>query len=371
MRNKLIGVLWVVVLTVGIISAAGDNAPANPLFTPVKLTTRETVNITNPVKSYDELLNIISGSLNNVCENLTLSIKNTNQWFNKRQFDKCINQANLMSLRIGPYYSGYKFTSTTGDNLFIKMKIHFVYRFPRTTLLRYLNEAENKATDIVNAVITPNMNDYQKELALHDYIVNHAHYDDINYQNNTVPNESYTPYGILIKNTGVCAGYAHTMRLLLNKNGIECIVVSGKADGGDHAWNIVKLDDKYYHLDVTWDDPVGKDQLRYYYFNLTDDMIAVNHAWDQNRYPRCNTTDYNYYHINNLWVADMEECKQRIQNIVANGAKNIQLKISDFNLAAFKKTIKSVLNEMRFVGRYTYSYDEDLGIVEIEFSYFK
>lgn len=367
MKKTIIITLWVFML-VGITFGAGDRISSNPVVTPVKLMTQETINISAPVKSYNELLAVISNSLNSVCENLNLTIKNTNQWFSKQRFDQCIDQADPESMFIKPYYKGYNCTYITSGNS-IEMKIHFNYDFPRKTLLRYLSETEIKATNIINTMITPDMDDYQKEIVLHNYIINHARYDDLNYRNNTVPAESHTPYGILIKGTGVCGGYAHAMRYLCRKVGIECIVITGQGDGGDHVWNIIKIGGKYYHVDVTWDDPVGEERLRYYYFNLSDEMIAVNHTWDKNRYPRCINTEYNYYRINDLWVADMAECKERIKNAVAGHEVNIQLKVSGFLPATFGKILESVLAKQHFYGKYTYYYDEKLGIVEIQFQY--
>ncbi len=369
MIHKTIRVLWSFLLIAVITFTTGDAISVNPVVTPTKLIPRETINITAPVKSYDELTNVLSDSLNSVCENLTLSLKNTNKWFNQQQFDKCFNLAVSRSVLTGPFYNGYKYSYTTGNTLFIKMDININYRFPRKTLLRYLSETENKAAWIINTVITPDMNDYLKEIALHDYIVNHACYDDINFQNNTVPNESYTPYGILIKGTGVCEGYAHTMKLLLNKAGVECILVYGKADGEEHAWNIVKIDNQYYHLDATWDDPAGVDRSTYYYFNLSDKMIAVNHNWDKDLYPQCTSTKHNYYRINDLWVENMTECQKRIENALANHEERINLKVSGSSPPSFKKALQSISAKMNFVGQYTYSYDEALGIMEIEFMY--
>lgn len=170
------------------------------------------------------------------------------------------------------------------------------------------------ADDIVQSTIMPGMTDYEKELALHDYIVTHTSYDYENYKNNTVPDESHTPYGVLVKGTGVCDGYARTMQILLNMAGIESLVVSGeladqdnnatgliadrmtdnKAINLNHAWNLVKIDRKYYHLDTTLDDPVSKDGekiLQHLYFNISDSQIASDHNWDRSKYPPC--TDNN------------------------------------------------------------------------------
>ena len=173
-----------------------------------------------------------------------------------------------------------------------------------------------KAEEIINSVISPDMDDYQKEKALHDYIVRHASFDYANYQNNSIPEESYTPYGVLIKGAGVCEGFAQAMELLSNKVGLECIVVVGEGDGQPHTWNIIKVGGNYYHLDVTWDDPVNAGKLSYHYFNLSDDMISVDHYWDKSIYPSCESIEYNYYQVNGLLVNNMDECRQRIKNAI-------------------------------------------------------
>ncbi|MBZ4666188.1 cell wall-binding repeat-containing protein [Mahella sp.] len=149
-----------------------------------------------------------------------------------------------------------------------------------------MKEYYNKAKTIISKIIKPGMTDLQKEKAVHDYIVNNVRYDIKNYNNNTVPDESYSPYGALVKGVAVCEGYAWATKLLLNMAGIESTVV----EGGGHAWNIVKINGKCYHLDTTWDEPVtsnDKNILRYDYFNLNDAQIGKDHFWDRNKYPAC------------------------------------------------------------------------------------
>ena len=108
----------------------------------------------------------------------------------------------------------------------------------------------NKAKDIVSSVTNSSMSDLEKELALHEYVVKNTSYDYDNYINERVPADSYTAYGTLINRKAVCQGYADTMKLLLNLAGIEAKVVVGYAKE-PHAWNLVKIDGEYYHLDAT------------------------------------------------------------------------------------------------------------------------
>ena len=151
-----------------------------------------------------------------------------------------------------------------------------------------IKQVYDKAQEIINKIIKDRMTDIEKEIVLHDYVVNNTIYDYENYKNDTIPIESYSPYGILIKGTGVSSGYTETMNLLLNMVGIDCSIISGTAKGKPHDWNVVKLDGEYYHLDTTWDDPINMDIftgkkrgiLTHDYFNLSDEQMREDHQWN-------------------------------------------------------------------------------------------
>lgn len=158
-----------------------------------------------------------------------------------------------------------------------------------------------KAKEIINSVTKPGMTDFEKELALHDYVVLNTKYDNDNYLHGTISGFSYSSYGVLIKGIGVCEGYAVTMNLLLNMVGIETRVVQGTANNGvekngGHEWNIVKIEDEYYNLDATWDDPVTDiaGYVSHNYFNISDNELSMDHHWDIKTTPKCNSITYNY-----------------------------------------------------------------------------
>jgi transglutaminase/protease-like cytokinesis protein 3 len=81
-------------------------------------------------------------------------------------------------------------------------------------------------------------------------------------------------YSALVNGETVCAGYARAMQYLMQRLGIPCYYCTGYA-GQNHAWNIVRLDDGYYNVDVTWDDTPGGE---YDYFNRTDAEYAGTHV---------------------------------------------------------------------------------------------
>ncbi len=113
-----------------------------------------------------------------------------------------------------------------------------------------------QSVDAAMATVKPGMSDLQKAIVLHDYLVVNCEYDYENYVAGTIPKESYSTYGVFINGRAVCEGYALSYQYLMELVGIECYMVSGDTSAGAHAWNMIKLDGEYYHVDTTWDDPV-------------------------------------------------------------------------------------------------------------------
>ena len=198
-------------------------------------------------------------------------------------------------------------------------------------------EVIDKMEEIVSEVISDDMTDYEKELAIHDYIVKNYKYDHENYISDTIPDESYTPYGLLVKGTGVCQAYAEVTKLLLNKVGIECDVVVGTSRDESHAWNILKLDDEYYMIDVTWNDPTPDEEgyVNYDYFNLTQEQFLQDHSWDTSKWPVATGTKYNYFVYNNLVVNNYMEFQNLVKKSLSEGKKDIIMYIYGYNKGAF------------------------------------
>ena len=119
------------------------------------------------------------------------------------------------------------------------------------------SDAPSKAEWVVEHYTDSSMTAEEKALALHDWLILNAYYDTT-----FSPPNRFQASGALLDGPGVCDSYAKAYVLLLSKAGIEAKRVEGaavKADGSteSHAWNLVKLDDQWYQVDVTWDDPVN------------------------------------------------------------------------------------------------------------------
>lgn len=154
-----------------------------------------------------------------------------------------------------------------------------------TTCSRVNSELEITIQNIINHNIKNTMSEYDIAKFAHDYIVSNTNYDNSDEDSDNISDESYSAYGALVKHTAVCQGYAEAYMLLTTAAGLECKIISGQANGTNHAWNIVKVDNKWYNVDVTWDDPTGSDRtdsnnLSYKYFLIPDSIMYQDHTPD-------------------------------------------------------------------------------------------
>lgn len=135
---------------------------------------------------------------------------------------------------------------------------------------------EQKVAEILAACVHEGMSAWQIALSIHDYLVVNCVYDEAL--------ELNTGYDLLMKGSTVCTGYAALYQDLLLRCGIPCQQV--RSDPMEHIWNLVQLDGKWYHVDVTWDDPTPdiKGLVRHEYFLRTDDEMSAgeepHHDWE-------------------------------------------------------------------------------------------
>ena len=173
--------------------------------------------------------------------------------------------------------------------------------FPNIETIR---NAEFQIENLVQSLRFSN-NKYYQIREIHDFIVENTEYDE------TVSKSNINNiYGTLINKEAVCEGYAKTFKYILDKLDIPCIIACGigqnsKGQTESHAWNYVKLNDVWYAVDVTWDDPViigngsVTNEMRYHYFLRGSNSFFKDHTEDGNlignfrfTYPNLSIEDY-------------------------------------------------------------------------------
>lgn len=170
---------------------------------------------------------------------------NTLTAYNGAEFKKVISTLNNF---VHPYNSSNNVKISYGGDYKIGISINRAYTQDE------INEINNKVDKILSENVNNNMPPKEKIRVIHDYIIDHTEYDKLKYENkNDDTYKSNTAYGVLIEGYGTCNGYADAMEIFLDKMNI----INYKISNEEHIWNLVYLDGKWYHLDLTWDDPIS------------------------------------------------------------------------------------------------------------------
>ncbi len=140
------------------------------------------------------------------------------------------------------YYIGDSFRYYVYDGTIVS----FVPEYTETDkekIKEFHNQIE-EATDEILYYIDNDMTEFEKVMAVHDYMVLHYEYDE---------SLTISDISIMITKTGVCQSYSYAFKHLMDELGIDCTFVA--SDEMLHSWNLVKVDGYWYHIDLTWDDP--------------------------------------------------------------------------------------------------------------------
>ena len=159
---------------------------------------------------------------------------------------------------------------------------------------------------------TDGMSEYETEVFLHDYLIDLCSY-------NKETTHAGNVYGAFVENKIKCDGYAKAFMLLLSAAGIECHCVAGITGDEGHAWNIVKINDSYYYVDITWDD--GETGLAHYcFFNL--DLASMQRSGHElsdfyaERVPECNSRKLTFPYQNGTYISEDQDTYEQLRKII-------------------------------------------------------
>lgn len=186
----------------------------------------------------------------------------------------------LLNNFVHPYNSSNNIKLTYGGDYTIGISINKAYS---NDDIAAINEIVDK---VIKEKLNNNMPTIEKIKIIHDYIIDNAEYDKLKYENkNDTTYKSNTAYGVLIQGYGTCNGYADAMAIFLDKLNI----INYKISNSEHIWNLVYLDGKWYHLDLTWDDPISDVNINRdtYFLITTSELEELNdgtHKFDKSIY---------------------------------------------------------------------------------------
>lgn len=240
----------------------------------------ENVNELN-IKTRKDLINLYYTIIN--------SGSNTFEFYCPDEYTNCLNdvksiandQDDLSNINgfVHPFNS-FDTIETEYDSLGrVKLKIVKTY----TDL--EIKELEEKIIKIVNEQVKDEQDPEKIIKIIHDYIINNTKYDKERTDNNIIKYASNTAYGVLFEGYGICSGYADAMAIFLNYYNIP----NYKVVSENHVWNAVYINNAWYHLDLTWDDPIlsnGENVLEHSYFLITTEKLksldTTQHNFNEN-----------------------------------------------------------------------------------------
>ena len=212
-----------------------------------------------------DLINIYYSTLNNGYEKLTFYCDDS--------YVNCLNDISELNFEdsnfsytnqlVNVYNSYSSIESSYTNNSRIEIKINKKYSEED------INRIDKKINDVINSL---NINNYQntrdKIKIFHDYLAAYNSYDEDMAKNGKSEYHSDSAVGALLEGKAICSGYTDALSLFLDKIGIENVRVASNS----HVWNALKLNNTWYHIDMTWDDPIvigGANIIQYDYFMIT------------------------------------------------------------------------------------------------------
>ena len=183
------------------------------------------------------------------------------------------------------------------------------YLFKKKQIMEHQKAMDARVKKLVRQA--EKLNEKEKELYVHDFICQNVRYDKLK---KAYSHEIIGPLG---QGVGVCEGIAKSVKILCDALGIWCVIaISGnnpeKGIKYRHAWNVVKVGGKYYHLDATFDNSLGNpEEIRHDYVNLNDKQMFRDHEPVLWRMPACEDGSATYYQEKKLSFTKYEDVRKR------------------------------------------------------------
>lgn len=191
------------------------------------------------------------------------------------------------------------------------------YLFKKNQIVEHQKAMEARVKKLARQA--EKMSEMEKELYIHDFICQNVRYDKLK---KAYSHEIIGPLG---QGVGVCEGIAKSVKILCDALGIWCIIAlcDNNPEKGikyRHMWNVVRIGGKYYHLDVTFDNSLSKEEvIRYDYFNLSDSQIFKDHEPVIYKIPSCPDGEHMYYREKKLSWTKYEDVRKRTAQAVKKG----------------------------------------------------
>ena len=235
------------------------------------------------------------------------------------------------------YVDGYTFIYYKEGNRITGKAFSGSYIYSKKEIAEKAAQIEEKVRAILTG-IPAGSSEYEKVRYVYEYLVRHTEYVLESEDNQNI-------CSVFLNGSSVCQGYAKAAQYLLEELGMDAILVSGTVDGGEeHAWNLVKIDGVYYHMDITWGDASyvsggsiegyeGKiPQINYEYLCVPDEEVEKTHRIVGDvPVPVCDSMAANYYVMEGAYFTevDLEKAEALFERAYEKQNEYVTMKCAD------------------------------------------
>lgn len=247
------------------------------------------------------------------------------------------------------YADGYSFVKYTYGDEIRKVTFSGNFLFSEEEILDRQEKIKVAAREILSK-IPQEASDYEKVKRVYEEIINYTEYS-MNAQDNQ------NICSVFLGRKSVCQGYAKAVQYLLNHLSVPTTLVVGTVENGEgHAWNLVRIDNQYYHVDATWGDASylveqkneGIPGINYDYLCITSEEIQRTHSIDSVvPLPVCNAKEANYYVMEGAYFTEFEEEKLRqlIEEYKNRGQENVTIKCD--SMETYQEMVEKLIEEQK------------------------
>lgn len=227
------------------------------------------------------------------------------------------------------------------SSFFSGKEIRLCGAVPTAQAKRMNQELEARVLEALECIAQWNpMTDYDKLLCIYEYLQDNMTYDVQELEANcrlgrSLNPQSHTAYGAFTRKKGVCDGIASALCLLAQRMGIPCTLVGGRAafmtEGyGDHAWDVIHLQNGYYHLDPTWDlnKKERMEEYSYEYFCVDDDTVSGDHLWDPREVPLCPGESMSYYRRSHCYANNLTQMEEIFTRVARSKQRIVRARLA-------------------------------------------
>ena len=220
------------------------------------------------------------------------------------------------------WVKNYESIEKVDMNKITSLEFKPVYTKTEDEIENYSKQMEEKRDEIIS-LIPDNADDYEKVKFLYTYLAENLSFIGCS-------DDGADLLSVFLNGQIDAKGYANAMQYLLEGAGVQSGVVTGTANGTNHAWNVVGMDGYYYYVDVAW--AARGDMVNYTYLGMTDNDTKLTHQTKVDFVlPNCLATEDNYFEREHRIVTNKNNdiVEDIFQSAIDSGDEIMSIKFFD------------------------------------------